>query len=90
MFSVQPVRKKNGAHISFERDNCQLIYPSGAVFNIIQKERLYYLKNIVSARNASYDLYTWHKILHHCNESDIKVTEIIKRNEDKTNTKSCS
>ena len=35
IFSVQ-VAMKNGAHISFERDNCQLIYLNGAVFNITQ------------------------------------------------------
>ena len=57
---------------SFEHDNCQLIYPNGAVFNITQEGRLYYLKNIISARNATYDLHTWHKILGHCNKSDIK------------------
>ena len=71
IFSVQAVTK-NGPHISFERDSYQLIYPNGAVFNITQRRRLYYSKNIVSARNTSYDLYTWHKILGHCNESDIK------------------
>ena len=65
-------QQKNGAHISFECDNCQLIYPNKAVFNITQRGCLYYLKNIVSARNATYDLHTWHKILGHCNESDIK------------------
>ena len=71
IFSLQ-VATKSGAHISFERDNCQLIYPNGAVFNITQRGHLYYLKNIIFARNANYNLYTWHKILGHCNESDIK------------------
>ena len=33
---------------------------------------MYYLKNIVSARNATCDSHTWHKILSHCNEYDIK------------------
>ena len=59
-------------HISFEHDNCQLIYCNGAVFNITQRGCLYYLKNIISVRNATYDLHTWHKILGHCNKSDIK------------------
>ena len=70
-FSVQAATKKM-VRTCFERDNCQLIYPNGAVFNITQKRRFYYLKNIVSARNATYDLHTWYKILGHCNESDIK------------------
>ena len=72
MFSTSG--RKNGAHISFEHDNCQLIYSSGIVFNITQRGCLYYLKNIVSARNATYDLHTstWYKILGHSNESDIK------------------
>ena len=35
-FSVQVVTK-NGVYISFERDNCQLIYSNGAVFNITQR-----------------------------------------------------
>ena len=63
---------KNGAHLSFEHGIYQLIYPNGAVFNITQRRRLYYLKNVISTRNATYDLHTWHKILGHCNESDIK------------------
>ena len=71
IFSVL-VATKNGVHISFKRDNWQLIYPNGAVFNIKQRGRLYYLKNIISAKNATYDLPTRHKILGHCNESDIK------------------
>ena len=44
---------KNGVHMSFECDNCQLIYPNGVVFNITQRGHLYYLKNIVSTRNAT-------------------------------------
>ena len=65
-------QKKNDAHTSFECDSCQLIYLNGAVFNITQRGCLYYLKNIVSARNATYDLQ-WPKILCEVyNESDIK------------------
>ena len=71
-FSVQAATK-NGAYISFEHNNCLLIYPNGAVFNVTQRGCLYYLKNIVSARNATYDLHTWHKTLGHCNKSDIKT-----------------
>ena len=71
IFSVQ-VATKNGAHISFEHDNCQLIYPKGAAFNITQRGHFYYLKNIVLARNATNNLHTWHTILSHCSESDIK------------------
>ena len=71
IFSVQ-VATKDRTHASFECDNCQLIYPNGAVFSITQRGCLYFLKNIASARNATYDLKTWHKILSHCNESDIK------------------
>ena len=44
-----------------------MIYPNGAVLNITQRGCLYYLKNIVSARNATYD-----KIFGHRNELDIK------------------
>ena len=33
---------------------------------------MYYLKNILYAKNATYDLHNWHKILGHCNESVIK------------------
>ena len=46
--------------------------PINLPFNITQTGLLYYLENIISARNATYDLQTWHKILGHCNESDIK------------------
>ena len=53
--------------------------PNGAVFNITQRRHLNYLKNIVSARNATYDLHTGHKILGHCNESDIKkLSSLVK------------
>ena len=71
IFSVQAATI-NGAYISFKPNNCQLIHPNGAVFNITQRGHLYYLKNIISARNATYDLHTWHKILGHCNKTDIK------------------
>ena len=71
IFSVQ-VMTKNGPYISFEHNNWQLIYPNGTFFNIIERGHLNYLKNIVSARNATYDLHIWHKILGHYNESDIK------------------
>ena len=71
---------KKGTHISFEHDNCLLIYHNGAVFNITQTGCLYYLKDIVSARKATYKLHTWHKILGHCNESDIKkLPNLVKR-----------
>ena len=74
--------------MSFELENCQLFYPNRTVFNITQRGRFYYLKNIISARNAPYDLYTWHEILGHCNESDIKkITQLSKRNDDKTDNK---
>ena len=55
IFSVQAATK-NGEYLSFERDNCQLIYPNGAIFNLTQSGCLYYLKNIISARDAIYDL----------------------------------
>ena len=87
IFSVQAATK-NGAHISFERNNCQFIYTNRAALNLSQRGRLYYLKNIVSVRNATYHL---HKILGQCKESDTeKDTQISKRNEDKTDTKLCS
>ena len=54
IFSVQ-VTAKNGAHISFKHDYGQLIFTNGAVLNITQS--LYYLKNIISARNATYHLH---------------------------------
>ena len=57
--------------MSFDCDNGQLIYPNGAVFNTT--ERMFVLsENIVSARNATYDLHNWHKTLGNCNKSDIK------------------
>ena len=55
------------------------MYYNGAVFNITQRGHLYYLKNVVSARNATYDLHTWHKILGHCKKSDIKkLSNLVK------------
>ena len=43
IFSVKAVTK-NGAHISFECDNYQLIYPNGAVFNITEKTSVLFEK----------------------------------------------
>ena len=71
IFSVQAKPKKR-AHISSEHENSQLIYPNAAVFNITYREHLHYLKNIFSAKNATHNLHTWHKISGHCNEPDIK------------------
>ena len=45
IFSVQAAAK-NVVHIRFEHDNCPLIYPNGAVFNITLRGCVYYLKNI--------------------------------------------
>ena len=79
LFSVQAAAKNN-VHISSEHDNCQLIYPNSAVFNITLRGHFYYLKNIVSARNATYDLHTWHKFLGYWNKSDIKkLPNLVKR-----------
>ena len=41
-----------------------------------KRRRLSYLKNTIPAKNASYYLYTCHKILGHCNEYDIKKLPI--------------
>ena len=76
IFSVQAATK-NGVHISFEHDNSQLIYSNEVVFNITHRGCLYYLKDIVSSRNATYNLYTWHKILGHCNELK-KLPKLVK------------
>ena len=38
IFSVQPATK-NGVHINFEHDNCQFIYPNGAVFSTVLFEK---------------------------------------------------
>ena len=67
-------------HISFDHENSKLIYPNGTLFNIKKRGCLYYLKNIISTKNASYDLHTQHKILGYCNESDIKkLPKSVKR-----------
>ena len=55
-FQFKP-QQRNGAHISFKSDNSKLIYPDRAVFDITQRGRLYYLKNIVSAENITFDLH---------------------------------
>lgn len=67
IFSVQSAVKVN-----FYRDNSKLIYPGGTEFNIQQNGRLYYLKSIKSVKTATHDLRTWHKILGHCNNSDVR------------------
>ena len=53
-FSLQAAAKID-ARINFDRENSKLIYPNVALFNIKKRERLNYLKNILSAKNANYD-----------------------------------
>ena len=50
----------------------------GAIFNIEQVGRLYYLNGISSSRNSACTLTEWHRILGHCNVGDIcKLEKVV-------------
>ena len=71
-------------YTSFELDHCQLIYPNRVVFNIriySNIERMFVLsEKYCFCQKCHLRLVTWHKILGHCNESDIKkLPNLVKR-----------
>ena len=74
IFSVQAATKK-GAMIKFCQDSAELIACDGTKFQIEQHGRLYYLYKNSVIQTRSESLETWHRILGHCNTSDIAQLE---------------
>ena len=74
---------KSGHTNTFSPEGSTLTTKNGTVFNIIEKDKLYYIRrngqtvnkdecNSVQANCGKHSLKQWHRILGHCNVSDIK------------------
>ena len=76
IFSVNAAVEEGGS-ISLDKQNKRFKSSDGATFNIKQVGRLYYLNSISSSKNNASTLLEWHRILGHCNFSDIKKLESV-------------
>ena len=76
IFSVNAAVEEGGS-ISLDKQNKRFKSSDGATFNIEQVGRLYYLNSISSSKNNASTLLGWHRILGHCNFSDIKKLESV-------------
>ncbi|CAB4013210.1 Retrovirus-related Pol poly from transposon TNT 1-94 [Paramuricea clavata] len=76
IFSVNAAIEE-GASISLDKHNKSFKSSDGAVFNIEQVGRLYYLNGISSSKNNAGTILEWHRILGHCNFSDIRKLENV-------------
>ena len=76
IFSVQAATQK-GVTIKFCQNHAELVASDGTQFPIEQHGRLYYLYKNSVIQNRSESLETWHKILGHCNTSDIAQLEDV-------------
>ena len=76
IFSVNAAVEEGGS-ISLDKQNKRFKSSDGATFNIEQVGHLYYLNSISSSKNNGSTLLEWHRILGHCNFSDIKKLESV-------------
>lgn len=79
IFSVKTATEK-GATVVFGPNRSEMTAMNGVKFNIVQHGKLYFFESDdsdVSYVNKVCDLETWHKILGHCNVSDILKLEKI-------------
>ena len=74
--SVQAATQK-GVTIKFCQNHANLVASDGTKCPIEWHGRLYYLYKNSVIQNRSESLETWHKILGHCNTSDIAQLEDI-------------
>ena len=69
--------------MKFGPTTSEMIDRNGTKFNIVQKDRLYFFENVdlahdeTSQVNKVRSIQMWHKILGHCNVSDIMKMENI-------------
>ena len=75
LFSVNAALEEGGS-VKLDKHSKQFCSASGATFNIEQIGRLYYM-NSISSTNGAYTLAEWHRILGHCNISDIRQLEEV-------------
>ena len=76
IFSVQTAAEK-GAEITFVDNRGTLTTRDGNSFPIGQQGRLYYLYKTSSSGKRSESLEMWHKLLGHCNTSDLTKLENV-------------
>ena len=74
IFSVQAATRK-GAKVNFDGDHAELLSTDGTKFPIEHHGRLYYLYKASTSDTRTESLETWHKLLGHCNLSDVKKLE---------------
>ena len=74
IFSVNAAVEEGGS-LSLDKRNKRFKSSDGAAFNIEQVGRLYYLNSISTSKNSASTLLDWHRILGHCNFSDVKKLE---------------
>ncbi|XP_066925577.1 uncharacterized protein [Clytia hemisphaerica] len=77
VFTVEDIQAatKKGTKLNFEGDHAELITTDGTTFPIEQHGRLYYLCKTSVSDTRTESLKTWHKLLGHCNLSDVKKLE---------------
>ena len=81
IFSVQAAAQE-GATITFNPGGAELVSNKGVLFNINKMGKLYYLNthdscSSVDSVNVTRDLEGWHKVLGHCNVSDVMKLERV-------------
>jgi len=76
IFSVKSATS-HGCKVIFSEDKDELIAPNGTVFPILQEKRLYYLCRASVNSKRVESMKTWHRILGHCNTSDISKMENV-------------
>ena len=77
IFSVNAAIRK-GATLIISQNQSELIAPNGTKFDVHEQSRLYYLYKITDGKEKRIEnLESWHRLLGHCNTSDIKKLENV-------------
>ena len=76
IFSV-PAAIEKGASISLDTDVKHFRAPNGTLLDIEQQGRLFYLNSVFSSQNNASTLIEWHKIMGHCNFSDLRKLQSV-------------
>ena len=75
IFSVQAAVNRGGA-VNLTPNSSELSAPDGTKFSIKKYGKLYYL-NYTNPNSGAYSAEVWHKILGHCNMSDVFKLENV-------------
>ena len=77
IFSVHAATEK-GATVIFTPNYSELRAPDGTVFDIEKQGKLYYINNVNTGKKRTHSVEEWHKILGHCNVSDVcKLPNVV-------------